>query len=138
MEDNTESVKLVHMQKRLEKESRKRENLHYNFSACKRDFKHGHSTDAGGQRLQGISTQKSSEWKSLLVAQVSHVRNYKMQMRMGIHSGDEQFRFHQFTPESRILCRRGRRIQDAAFLSFWRHGETIPPRIVHISFLGSF
>ena len=35
--------------------------------------------------------QKSPKWESQLVAQVSHVRNYKMQMRMGIHSGGKQF-----------------------------------------------
>ena len=87
-----------------------------------------------------ISAKKCSEWKSLLVAQVSHVRNYKMQMRMGIHSGKYKYKceykkkykwestvltnsFHQFTLESRLMCGWGRRIQDAALLSFWRHGE---------------
>ena len=66
-EDIPESVK-----KKVEKE-----NQHYNFSACKRDFKHGHSTDAGGQRLQGLVLQKSlrrRKGKSIMVAGVPRAK----------------------------------------------------------------
>ena len=59
------------------------------FPARKRDFKHGHQTDAGSQWLQGLEHIFLSE-KTLNLLQVSHVRNYKMQMRMGIHSGEEE------------------------------------------------
>ena len=64
------------------------------ISACKRDFKHGHPADAGGQRVQGLIFQdkisnhfEQCVFRSKIFPKVSHVRNYKMQMRMGIHSG---------------------------------------------------
>ena len=69
--------------------------FYLDISARKRDFKHGHSADAGGQRVQGLIFQdkiskiskSKSVFKSKIFPKVSHVRNYKMQMRMGIHSG---------------------------------------------------
>ena len=69
--------------------------FYLDISARKRDFKHGHPADAGGQRVQGLIFQdkisnifkSKSVFKSKIFPKVSHVRNYKMQMRMGIHSG---------------------------------------------------
>ena len=66
--------------------------------------------------------------KTLNLLQVSHVRNYKMQMRMGIHSGEEKkhFELNELLLWFRVLRWRGRWLEDATFLSFWRHGATMP------------
>ena len=110
-----------------------------NFSARKGDFKHGHSTDAGGQRLQGLVLQKSlrrRKGKSIMVAGVpraklqdadahgnplgwSTVASISFIANISFRSQLTNLlqRIH-----SRILCGRGGRIQDATFLSFWRHG----------------
>ena len=78
--------------------------FYLDISARKRDFKHGHPADAGGQRVQGLIFQdkifnflkSKSVLKSKMFPKVSHVRNYKMQMRMGIHSGWPYF-MHKFS-----------------------------------------
>ena len=60
---------------------------------------------------------------------MSHVRNYKMQMRMGIHSGEKKtqhFELNELLLWFRVLRWRGRWLEDATFLSFWRHGATMP------------
>ena len=51
-----------------------------------------------------------------------------MQMRMGIHSGEEKkhFELNELLLWFRVLRWRGRWLEDATFLSFWRHGATMP------------
>ena len=120
-----------------------------NFSARKGDFKHGHSTDAGGQRLQGLVLQKSlrrRKGKSIMVAGVPRAKLQDADAHgdpLGWSTvasisfiANNSFR-SQLTNllqriHSRILCGRGGRIQDATFLSFWRHGANY----FYISLLG--
>ena len=104
--------------------------LKYYFPARKRDFKHGHQTDAGSQWLQGPQHIFFFIWenfKSLTGVSCEKLQDADADGHpLGWRRKKQHFELNELLLWFRVLRWRGRWLEDATFLSFWRHGATMP------------